>query len=215
MFRFLFILVALVIACLAYFWFSAQKLPAWYTPGDDHSSAKYEQVLQKKDALSNKVAQILKGELVLNSKEFGALVYTGLLASKEGREMLKMTEVLHTELRNDELELAAVVDLNKVAKRNAEARKLVSQITSYLPFISEDKVAVSITAKPLVSGGTVILGDDFTIKIGGLPLSADILDRLGAPVAEISKTPLPLSRLKVTSLDIQKDKLTLGVLPHF
>ena len=221
MIRFLFILLLLVAAFVAGAWYTAQSLPSWYEqekPQSQRVANNLSEEIKKKGVgsfLGGKFAEVMNGELNLSETEFNALMLASLQSSKGGRRLLAVSDGVNAQLRNDELEIGAVVDLKKLAATDAKSKKAVDKLTDALPFLSNQKLSVAISGTPIARDGNIAFDQDLSLTIGSVPIPNSVLKSLGVPVERATQESLPLKYLKVTSVNLKEDQITLGVLPSF
>ena len=220
MIRFFLILILLLVGLAGLAWYSSQSLPAWYQAEQDQQQQVVDDLSEKIQEqgigkfLGSKFAGVMNGQLELSETEFNGLMIASLRAHHDGQRLLQVSDAVKIELRDNELELGVVLDLDKVAKLDAKSKKAVQQLKDALPFLDNSKVFLSITGQPIARDGNISFGDEYDVKIGALPVSSKLLARLGVPVAKASSASLPLKYLTVSSIDMQQDKIILGVYPR-
>jgi len=221
MIRFLLVLILLVAIGLAVVWYSSQSLPDWY----QQDQSQQQQVVEKLTNqitrqgvggfLGEKFASVLNGKLILSEVEFNALLLSSLKSSKDGRRLLAVSDAVHAQIRNDEVEFGAVIDLEKVSKLDKRSKKAVEQLSNALPLLDKSKIFFSVTGTPIAKSGNVAFSKDFSVKVGAMPISSAFLSQLGIPVDKVSAVSLPLKTMSIQSIKLTEEKVTLGVLPRF
>jgi len=221
MIRFILLLV-LVALGIAVAWYSAQSLPDWYQASDKSPQQRVtkqlsEQIKQRGVAgfLGDKFADVMNGQLILSQAEFNALLLASLESSKDGRRLLNVSEAVNAQIRDGELELGAVLNLDKVAQLDARSRQAVDKLTGALPFLDKSRMFLAVTGRPIARLGNIAFDDDFVIKIGSVPISSDLLSQLGVPVEKAASASLPIKYMTVKSIVLTDEKITLGVFPRF
>lgn len=221
MIRILIVIVMVIILTLGFVWYSSQSLPDWYQPQESQQEKVVEQLSEQINQqgigqfLGSKFAGVMNGQLQLSEPEFNALLMASLQSDVDGRRLLSVSDALNAQIREDELELGLVLDLDKVALLDAEARDAVNRVTDALPFLDKSKLFLAVTGEPIARDGGIAFGKDFTVTIGMLPISSSLLSQLGVPVHKASNASLPLRYLRVQSIKLEQGQINLGVLPRF
>jgi len=219
--RILLLLLLIVCGGLAAAWYSTQTLPSWYDDGVSQQNKVVEQLSDQISGeglgqfLGSKIASVMSGELTLSETEFNALLLSGLQSSTEGRQLLNVSDAVNAQLRDGELEIGAILDLNKVAALDARARQAVEELTSALPFLDQSKIHLSVVGEPVARNGEISFSENFSIKVGSIPIPSSLLAEFGVPVGKASQTSFPLKYMTVRSIDLQDEQVVLGVLPSF
>jgi hypothetical protein len=221
MLRFIGVLLILVILGAGGLWLSAQSLPSWYEEGVDHQARTTEQLstqISRSGAgqfLGGKLSDVLSGRLRLNDAEFNALFLTSLQANADGRKLLSVSDAVNASITRDGIELAAVINLDKVEKIDANARRAVEKVNRLFPFLDNERVAVAIIGTPVARNGQLGIKDDFSLRVGAIPISNSSLRQLGANVERANSESLDLRYLRVNSVSLNDGELELGVIPSF
>ena len=202
-------------------WYSSQSLPNWYQPESDQQQQLVDNLSQQiseqgvSNFLGNKVSAALNGQLEMSENEFNALLLASLQSSEDGRKLLSVSDAINVQLEDQELQLGVVVDLNKIARLDAKSKKAVDRLEEMLPFLNKAKLSLGVKGQPVARDGEIGFADNFSIRIGALPISSRILEQLGVSIHKVSQATLPIRNLKVTSITIEPDKIKLGVAPRF
>lgn len=221
MFRFLLLIVLVVIAGLGFAWYSAQSLPDWYQGEESIEQRATLQLVKQIEQqgtskfLGDKFADLMKGQVTLSDVEFSALFQASLQSSRDGRRLLSVSDAINTQISEDGIELGVVFNLEKISNLDARAKKKVEQALDALPLLDESRVFVAIKGVPIARNGELAMGDDYTIKIGSLALSDKFLSDVGVPVDLLTNKSLAISLMTVKSVAINDGQITLGVLPRF
>ncbi|MEO0368029.1 MAG: hypothetical protein AAF197_04495 [Pseudomonadota bacterium] len=219
MFKFFVILLLLVILVAGGIWFSAQSLPGWYEEDEPAVSAseRLSQQVQQQGVggfLGSKLSQILGGKLVLNETEFNALLMASLRADKDGQKLLAVSDAVNATIHPTGIEIGAVINLNKVEKIDARARETVEKVNQIFPFLNKSRVAVALIGMPVARNGELGVKDDFSVKVGAIPISNDSLRQLGANVERANYESLDLKYLRVKSVSLRDGEIELSVTPR-
>lgn len=221
MFRFLLVLLLLVVGVLAYLWFGSQSMPSWYQGEEQdqqHSINRLSSQIGEQGVanfLGKKFADVMRGEVLLNEDEFNALLAASLASHKDGRRLLRVSDAVRAELHSNELEIGAVINLAKLQKEEPKARKAINKALEVLPFDPGDKIYVAILGKPVARNGNLGLSSDVSLQIGALPIPSSVLKNAGVPVEKVAQESLPLKLLKVRDVTTEKGQIRLAVRPTF
>lgn len=218
--KFLLLVVIILVAGIGVMWASAQSLPSWFDEGKNqqHNQNTLAAQIEKQGAsqfFSRKFSDILKGQIVLSEDEFNLLLLVSLKASKDGRKLLSVSDAVQAKLTKDEIEIAAVINLDKVEKIDAKARQAVERVSGIFPFLSGSRMSVAVIGTPIARNGEIAIKDDFSVKVGAIPISNGALRKLGARVERANATSLALKNLSVRSINVGKGQITLKVFPRF
>ncbi|MGK0375337.1 MAG: hypothetical protein ACJA2E_001814 [Arenicella sp.] len=221
MLRFFAFIFLLAIAVAGYVWYSAQSLPNWYsqeTSQQDEAFKALSEKIEKQGVskfLGNKVEQVLNGKVTFSEDEFNAIMLASLEADEDGRKLLAVSDAVKAFINKDELELSAIINLDKVEKIDPKARKAVEKLDRIFPFLNDSRVALTVYGTPIVRNGNLAIRDDFHIKVGAIPISNSSLRQLGAKVERANTTELPLKYLSVSNITLNDGEIELSVLPRF
>lgn len=221
MFRILAFLVLIVIAVAGYAWYSAQSLPSWFndqgSQDDQAAEALSEKIKQEgvSKFLGNKVSQVLKGKVTFTEVEFNAIMLASLKLDEDGRKLLEVSDAVKAFIKDDQLELSAIINLDKVEKIDPKARKAVEKLDRIFPFLNNSRVAVTVFGTPIARNGNIAIKDDFHIKLGAIPISNNSLRQLGAKVERANTTDLPIKYLSIKNIVLRDGEIELAVRPRF
>lgn len=221
MIRFILLLLVVVVAAIGIAWYSAQTLPSWYQQQGSKQTQTVERLVNKINRegvgsfLGDKFADVMNGQLVLSEVEFNALLLSSLQSNRDGRRVLEVSDAVNAQIRNGELEVGVVIDLNKVAAINNKTRKTVEDVVKALPLLDQSKVFMSVTGLPIARNGNIAFDSDFSINIGSIPVSSSLLAKLGVPIHKTTETSFPLKYVAVKSITLVDDEIVLGVFPKF
>lgn len=219
MFRFLSVIVLLALLVAGFAWYSAQSLPNWYNGGDseqDQIAEKLSEQIRRQGVqsfLGGKVGDIVNGRLSLDQTEFNGVFLASLKNTEDGRTLLSVSDAVKAILHDGEIELAAIINLDKVERISPKAREAVEKVNRIFPFLNDSRVAVTVYGTPVVRNGQLGIKDDFHIKVGAIPISNDALRQLGAKVERANTSNLKLRYLRVNSVTTRDGHIDLGVAP--
>ena len=214
-------MLLLVVAVAGYAWYSMQSLPSWFDETVDQEEQAVQNLadeIQNRGVgrfLGDKVADVLNGQVVFSEPEFNALFLASLESDHDGQKLLEVSDAVKAFLHKDEVELTAIINLDKVERVNPRARKRVEQFDKIFPFLEDSRVALTVYGTPVVRNGSIGIKDDFHIKVGAIPISNESLRGLGVEVERANSTNLPLKFLSLQSVVLDDDQVAFGVLPKF
>ena len=221
MLRFLLVFLLIVVGCAAYLWMSFQSLPDWYTEGKSNHQQTASQLSKKIDEqgsesfLRDKLAGILLGEVVLTEDEFNSLLVASLLSNKDGRRVLAVSDAVHADLRDGEIEFGAVINMDKLGNVEPRAKRAFERAMKVLPLSSEEKIYVAVIGTPVARNGNLAIADDVRVQIGSIPISNRLLKQVGVPTHRLNEEDLPLRPLQIRSVASFDGEIRLGARPNF
>jgi len=207
-----FFLLLLIAGCYA--WYSVQTLPAWFDErAVDNTGRRPNNQPQLSAVEIKSTGEVINGELILSESEFSMVVLKSLNENVDGQTLLGVSDAIKLFLREDGIELSAIINLDKVEAIDPDARRAIEQVDRIFPFINGHRLALSVYATPIVRDGGLAIKDDFHIKVGALPFSNQTLRGLGVEVERANTTRLMLTGLRLTSLQLRDQKIVLRVTP--
>ena len=214
-------LVLIILAVAGYAWYSAQSLPSWFNEETSQADQAAEALSQKikqqgvSKFLGSKVGQVLNGKVVFSEVEFNAIMLASLKSDEDGRKLLAVSDAVKAFINKDQLEISAIINLDKVEKIDPKAREAVEKFDRLFPFLNDSRVAVTIYGTPIARNGGIAIKDDFHIKVGAIPISNSSLRQLGADVERANTTDLPIKYLSISDIALKDGEIELAVLPRF
>ena len=214
-------LILVIIAVAGYGWYSAQSLPSWFddqTSQEDQAAKALSQKIKQQGVskfLGSKVGQVLKGKVTFSEIEFNAIMLASLKADEDGRKLLAVSDAVKAFIKKDQLEISAIINLDKVEKIDPKARQAVEKFDRLFPFLNESRMAISVYGTPIARNGNLAIKDDFHIKVGAIPISNSALRQLGAKVERANTSDLPIKYLSVRGVTLKDGEIELTVLPRF
>jgi len=151
----------------------------------------------------------------LSEPEFNAIFMASLKSDEKGRELLAVSDAVRAFLHEGEVELTAIINLDKVEAKNPKAREAVEKFDRIFPFIQDSRVALSVYGTPVARHGRVAIKDDFHIKVGALPISNETLRGFGVEVERANSTDLALKYLSIKSIQLKDREVGFRVQPRF
>ena len=141
-------------------------------------------------------------QIVLNQQQFNALLLDSLQADDKGRQVLAVSDQINTTLSDGEIQIGALINLDKVEKVNAKARAIIEKLDNVLVFLEGSQMRVSLIVRPLARNGEIAIYDDFSAKVGLIPISNDALQTLGVAVQQANNNSLALKNLSLQSIKV-------------
>lgn len=221
MIRFLLIFILLLLGLAAAFWFSAKELPDWYDKDRRQEIELSNRLERKIEAqgvnrfLGSKIAEVMNGQLLLDETEFNALVLHSLKRDPDGRRLLAVSDAVHVDLDDQGIELGVIINMKKVARADKRAKEAVEKALQVIPLSRDEKIAISIRGVPVARNGNIGFTDDFTISLGAIPLTSELLRSLGVEVDRVTRESLDVRNLSINSIETLDDQILLGVTPRF
>lgn len=209
-------ILVVVSALSVYGIYSAKALPEWFDPAQangDYANGAISQQIEKGgvNLLAQKSLDILSGEVAFNEAEFNALFLASLKADPDGRRLLNVSDGVRAFLRNGEVELSAVINLNKLEQSEPKAREAVEKFDRIFWIVEEGRVAVTVFGTPEVRQGGIGVKDTFRAKVGEIAFSNETLRSLKVPVERANETQLAIDFLRLRSVNVKPNKIEFGV----
>lgn len=218
MFKTVLAIVVVAIAVSAYGIYSARALPSWFDEskanGQYADDAINKQLGRGGNLLAQKSLDILRGTVAFDEEEFNALILASLKADKDGRRLLQVSDGIRAFLREDEIEISAVINLNKLGTLEPKVREAIEKFDRLFWVIEDGRVAVTLFGTPVVRRGGLGVKDTFYAKVGEMEFSNETLRSLKVPVEEANKTELSVKYLSLKSVNVKPSKIEFGVRPR-
>ena len=218
--KFIGILLVVILLALGVLWYSMQSLPTWF----DEQANQEQQVadaLSKKISeqgveafLGNKILELVRGQVSFDETDFNALLIASLKLHEDGQKLLQVSDGVRAILHEDEIEIAAVINLDKVEKIDPKARKAVERFDKFFFFLDDARLAISVYGTPVVRNGSIAIKDDFHIKVGAIPISNSTLRQLGIEVERANDSELVLQLLNLSSVTLEKGNISFAARPR-
>ena len=219
--KFIGVFLAILLLGAAVAWYSMQSLPSWFNEQASKEQQAVDALSQKiseqgVDAfLGDKIVDLVRGQIVFNETEFNALLLASLKLNADGQQLLQVSDGIHATLNKDEVEIATVINLDKVEQINPQAREAVESFDKFFFFLDDSRLAVSIYGTPVVRNGRLAIKDDFHIKVGAIPISNSTLKQLGVEVERANESELALHLLTLSSVTLEEGKISFAAQPRF
>ncbi len=219
MFKTILAIIVVVFAVGAYGIYSARALPDWFDPNtadSDYAGQAIDRELGKGGAnlLAQKSIDVLRGRVDFSESEFNAMVMASLKSDEDGRKLLQVSDGVRAFLHRNEVELSAVINLNKLGKLEPKAREAVEKFDKIFWIIEDGRVAISVFGEPVVRRGGLGLKDTLRLKVGEMDFSNDTLRSLNVPVEKANQTQLAIDYLTLKSVNVSDDAIVFGVTPR-
>ena len=219
--KFIGVFLAILLLGAAVAWYSMQSLPSWFKEQASKEQQAVDALSQKiseqgVDAfLGDKIVDLVRGQIVFNETEFNALLLASLKLNADGQQLLQVSDGIHATLNKDEVEIATVINLDKVEQINPQAREAVESFDKFFFFLDGSRLAVSVYGTPVVRNGRLAIKDDFHIKVGAIPISNSTLKQLGVEVERANESELALRLLTLSSVTLEEGKISFAAQPRF
>ena len=219
--KFIGIFLAILLLGSAVAWYSMQSLPTWFNEQASKEQQAVDALSQKiseqgvEAFLGDKIVDLVRGQIVFNETEFNALLLASLKLNADGQQLLQVSDGIHASLNKDEVEIATVINLDKVEQINPQAREAVESFDKFFFFLDDSRLAVSIYGTPVVRNGRLAIKDDFHIKVGAIPISNSTLKQLGVEVERANESELALRLLTLSSVTLEEGKISFAAQPRF
>lgn len=220
MFKSLLAILLVGLAVVFYGIYSARALPEWFDESqanDDFANQAINKQLNNGgvDLLAQKSLDILRGRVSFNEEEFNALLLAGLKSDPDGRKLLSVSDGIRAFLHNGEVELSAVINLNKLAKVEPKAKEAIDKFNKLFWVVEGDRMAVTVFGVPTIRKGGLGVTESFRAKVGEIAFSNDTLRSLKVPVEQARTTYVEMDFLHLKSVKVSPNKIDFGVSPKF
>ena len=189
----------------AYGWYSAQSLPVGYS----------NEAGSQNTQLNNKLGNLAQSNVSLSEAEFNDVLLASLEADPDGKLLLSISEGIKAVLLDGQVEISAIVNLDKAEKINAEAQAAVQNVKNLFPFLDGSNLEMTVYGEPVARNGQIAIKDNFSIKVGFVPLSNYALRKLGIDVERANTESLKLQFLSVTGVRVTQGNIIFDVAPNF
>jgi hypothetical protein len=214
------LILLILVAVAAGAWYSMQTLPSWAEKSGSEEQLAAKALSDKirkqgfEKFLGSKAKDVLNGEVRFDDVEFNAILLSSLKADEDGRKLLSVSDAVRAFIKKDNIEITAIINLDKLEKVEPKARKAVEQFDRLFPFLNDSRVALTVYATPVARKNQLAVKDDFHIKVGAIPISNDSLRALGAKVERANTTELGVKYLSIKSVLLEDGEIILGVVPR-
>jgi len=161
------------------------------------------------------VANVPNRKVVLNEAEFNAMMLTGLKLDQDGQRLLEVSDKIEAFIKPDQLEINAVINLEKLGNVDPVARQSVEKFDSIFPFLNGSSMNVTVYGTPIMRNGNIAIKDDFHLKVGAIPFSNGLLRQLGVDVELANTKELATSPLSISDITLRDGEIELEMLPGY
>jgi len=151
--------------------------------------------------------------VVFTEAEFNELFLASLKADERGRLLLSVSDGLKVILNEDDVELSAVINMDKVEQIDPGAREIVENINAIFPFLENSTMSVTVYGEPIARNGQIGIKDTFSAKVGFIPLPNSILSNIGIDVARANTENLNLENLIINSVSLTQGQISFELAP--
>ena len=164
--------------------------------------------------LISKLGQIQAGNVAFDEAEFNVLMLAGLAQDADGQKLLAVSDSIKAYLHEGEIEVNAIISLDKLEKVEPAAREALEQFNQFFLFLDGSKLNITVYGTPVARKGGIAIRDDFHIKVGAIPLSNGALRQLGVDVELANIHEIYIDKLAINSINLKSKTLELGVTPN-
>ena len=154
-------------------------------------------------------AQADENTQALSNSEFTDLLKRSFKSNKNGQLLLSVSDVFVATVNADNVSFAAIINLDKLAEVSPEARQNIERFDSFLFFLDREQLTLTIIGEPVVRNGLFGLRDNFSIKLGPIPVSNATLRQLGLEVEKANITNLKLDGITLESIHLEQGAIHL------
>lgn len=220
-----------------YFWRQVVALPEWYQTSKkpdnlnslDEGATNSKKIHKKiegqiKRQLTGVKLPQNKGQeygqdtevnIKLARQDIASLISESLREKASNTSILKVAKNIHTDIKNNNLEIGAVIDTGKITNLSltSEQRKTFEKITENLPQIKNRDIYIAIQGQPKAEGGKLVLDRDSKVKIGNLSFQLpEIAQKLGLSLPEIQQQLiLDIEQIEVRDVQISDQGVNLKI----
>ncbi|MGC1248020.1 MAG: hypothetical protein WA865_17520 [Spirulinaceae cyanobacterium] len=192
-----------------YYWSQFTKIPQWYSeaeesalPTDAPTTQANKQQVQSKIA-SQIQPQIGNGEVEvkLNPEDVNELLVANIARNKKGSALLQTTKGVKTTIRDDSVEIGAVLNTAELSQQEAK----IEQAIAKFPLLKNRDIYVAVEGQPTAINGQLQFDENTLIKVGNLSMTVtETAQRLGVSPDKL------LCNLTVKSELIQVQDIKFG-----
>ena len=199
--------------------FGVSALPGWYDA--DHAASYHAvdditQFIEKKDKhkfFEQKLVDFLRGEVVLDEQELNVLLYTKLQKERDGRRLLAVTDGVRAQIKENSIELGAVLNTEKLKNLDEKTRRKVKKYLEKLPVLQGRKIYLAIEGKPVARNGELAIAEGLGLKIGHIPIPGDVLESLGLELSKLKRESVRIRNIRITDVRIDNKRIIASVNP--
>lgn len=151
--------------------------------------------------------------VTFSEAEFNELLISSLKADARGQLLLSVSDGLKVTLNEDDVELSAVINMDKVEEIDPGAREIVDNINAVFPFLNDSSMSVSVFGEPVARNGQIGIKDSFSAKVGIIPLPNALLRNIGIDVVRANTENLSLEDLTINSVSLTQGQISFEVAP--
>ena len=217
--KYIFSLLLIIALVLGGGLLGASSMPAWYdaTRSDSyHAVDDITQFIEKQDKhkfFEKKLADFLQGQVTLNEPELNALLYTKLRQERDGRRLLAVADGVRAQIRENGIELGAVLNLDKLQQLDEETRRKVTKYLEKLPVLKGRKVYLAISGKPVARNGKLAIANDIVFRIGSIPIPSDVIESLGVRLDKLREESIGVRNIRITDVRTENKRIIASVNP--
>lgn len=162
-------LTGLLAGATAYLWHQTTYLPAWYRPAGEAVATSEAAPLTLPTGSAGQQA------VTLTADQINQLVVDALAQQPQAEQLLSVAKDINTSIEADRIESGMVVNLSQLPPNllPPEGQKVINQMTQALPILADRDVYVSLSMRPTIEQGRLVLDDSTVLSVGRyqVPLS--------------------------------------------
>ena len=162
---------------------------------------------------TEKSSQSHKFNKSLSEAEFNELFLTSLANDFNGVKLLSVSDAVDAKLFADRIEVSAVINLEKVERLSPKARATVEKFDTLFFFLDKNQMNIKVIGEPIARNGSLGIRDNFSVELGPIPLSNDMLRQFGLEVQRANHTNLRLKDLYTHAIKLSDGRADLATKP--
>ena len=197
----------------AYLWHQTTYLPAWYRPADEAVGSS--DPATEADPLSLPADSAGQQAVTLTADQINQLVVDTLAQQPQAEQLLSVAKDINTSIEADRIESGMVVNLSQLPPNllPPEGQKLINQMTQVMPILADRDVYVSLSMRPTIEQGRLVLDDNTVLSVGRyqVPLS-QITEQFGLSpqvLEEQLATALQQQGIRLEDIQLTPGQLTV------
>ena len=146
----------------------------------------------------------------LSEAEFNELFLASLANDFNGVKLLSVSDAIDAKLFTDRIEVSAVINLEKVEKLSPKARATVEKFDALFFFLDKNQMNIKVIGEPVARNGSLGIRDNFSVELGPIPLSNDMLRQFGLEVQRANHTNLRLKDMYTQAIKLSEGRADLA-----
>ena len=159
---------------------------------------------------TEKAIQSHKFNKSLTEAEFNELFLTSLANDFNGVKLLSVSDAIDVKLFADRIEVSAIIKLEKVERLSPKARATVEKFDTLFFFLDKNQMNIKVIGEPVARNGSLGIRDNFSVELGPIPLSNDMLRQFGLDVQRVNHKNLRLKGLYTHAIRLSEGRADLA-----